>query len=84
MNTSGQLHVIGTGVAVSRTPCSAQYDMLQVPFYGVGWYRDPLRCDGFRFFDGGKWTPTVINRDVNSETGCMNGFGLPVFLPAEE
>lgn len=71
MNTSGHLNVIGTGVAGSGTPGPAPYDMLQIPSYGVGWYRDPVRRDGFRFFDGIKWTPTVINRDVNPETGFV-------------
>jgi hypothetical protein len=42
-------------------------EVLQLPPYGAGWYADPVRRDGFRFFDGIKWTPTVINDDVDPE-----------------
>ncbi len=42
--------------------------MLQIPPYGAGWYKDPVRRDGFRFLDDVNWTPAVSNADTDLET----------------
>ncbi len=67
MNARGVLSALGSRAAKPVTLDPELPEVLRLPPYGAGWYADPVRRDGFRFFDGINWTPTVINADVDPE-----------------